>query len=138
VLALLVQKLLVTICNFQGWEMCVTSELKEAAEVRQLKLNKHNFLSTSPFEQLASLSHTYTRFQTDSISFYFVLVPSKDFHLRPVETQHFQRSQPHDLPYRKLDVLIQSLLQDNDGVSLADIIGGSDISAEWGMEHLDL
>ncbi|KAH8819877.1 hypothetical protein F5884DRAFT_28567 [Xylogone sp. PMI_703] len=86
--------------------------------------------------EAGSLSHTYTRFKLTDVSFYFVLVPSKDIHL-PCEPQNFQRSH-HDLPYPKLDVLIQSFLETNDHVSLADAIDGSDVSEAWGIQNLDL
>jgi hypothetical protein len=83
-----------------------------------------------------SLSHTYTRFKSKGVSFYFVLVPSKDIHL-PCEPKNFQRSH-NDLPYPKLDLLIQSFLEMNNHVSLADAIDGSNVSEEWGVENLDL
>jgi hypothetical protein len=37
-----------------------------------------------------------------------------------------------------LDVLIQSFLETNDHVSLADVIDGSDVSEAWGVKNLDL
>ncbi|KAH9207634.1 hypothetical protein DL95DRAFT_527787 [Leptodontidium sp. 2 PMI_412] len=123
----------------RDWEICVPSELKERAEVL-LKSDEYTdvYISLPPWPYLepGSLSHTYTRFKSTGVSFYFVLVPSKDIHL-PRKPQNFQRSH-HDLPYPKLNVLIQSFLETNDHVSLADVIDGSDVSEVWGVKNLDL
>lgn len=127
----------VRIC--QDWEICVPSELKERAEAL-LKSDEYTdvYISLPPWPYLepGSLSHTYTRFKSTGGSFYFVLVPSKDIHL-PCKSQNFQRSH-HDLPYPKLNVFIQSFLETNDHVSLADVIDGSDVSEVWGVKNLDL
>lgn len=82
------------------------------------------------------MAHTYTRFKLIGVTFYFILVPSNEIHL-PWSPQHFQRSH-HGLPYPKLDILIQSFLEINDHVSLADAIDGSNVSEEWGLSHLSL
>jgi hypothetical protein len=127
---------------YQNREICVPSQLKERAEAL-LKSEKYasSYISLPPwpFPSSASLSHTYTRFKAAAVSFYFVLVPSNNIHLPPLDSQIFERSRPHRLPYPKLHVLIQSFLEANDHVSLADaIIDGSDVSEEWGYQNLDL
>ncbi|KAH8766379.1 hypothetical protein F5882DRAFT_413844 [Hyaloscypha sp. PMI_1271] len=121
------------------WEICVPSELKDSAEAllkSENYIDQYISLPPWPFTGLRSLSHTYTRFKSTGVSFYFVLVPSKDIHL-PCEPQNFQRSH-NDLPFPKLNLLIQSFLETNDHVSLADAIDGSNVSEKWGVENLDL
>jgi hypothetical protein len=63
-------------------------------------------------------------------------VPSNDVHLA-CEPSKFQRSL-NGLPYPKLDVLAQSFLDTNDRVSLCDLVDGSNVSEEWGVENLEL
>lgn len=42
------------------------------------------------------------------------------------------------LPYPKLDILIQSLIDTHDGVALCDVVDGTDLTEKWGLENLDL
>jgi hypothetical protein len=42
------------------------------------------------------------------------------------------------IPYPKLEVFAQSLLEMNDEVALADLIDGMNLADEWGLENLDL
>ncbi|KAB5530357.1 hypothetical protein GE09DRAFT_1207093 [Coniochaeta sp. 2T2.1] len=121
------------------WEICVPSTLAQEAEAL-LKSEDHSrdymTLPPWPIPWPGSLAHTYTRFRGRDVDFYFVLVPSDDVHL-PLEPSNLQRSH-HGLPYPRLDVLIQSFLDSNNGNSLGDVVDGSDVSEEWGYEHLDL
>ena len=42
------------------------------------------------------------------------------------------------LPYPKLDVYIQSLIDTHDMVALCDIVDGTDVTEDWGEKNLDL
>ena len=118
-------------CVYQDWEICVPSESKDGAE-ELLKsenyIDDYVSLPPWPFIGPGSLGHTYTRFKSTGVSFYFVLAPSKDVHL-PCEPQNFHPSH-NDLPFPKLNILIQSFLETNDRVSLADVVDGSNVSKE--------
>ena len=46
--------------------------------------------------------------------------------------------QPGGLPYPKLPVYVQSLMDTKTGVDLEDLIDGMDLSEEWGEQNLDL
>lgn len=63
-------------------------------------------------------------------------MPSKDAHLE-CHPSNSQRSL-NGLPYPKLDIFIQSLLDTHDLVALCDVVDGSNVSEEWGNEHLQL
>ncbi|KAH6715940.1 hypothetical protein BKA61DRAFT_720093 [Leptodontidium sp. MPI-SDFR-AT-0119] len=69
--------------------------------------------------------------------FFLLCLGSVEGHSSSPQAQNFQRSH-HDLPYPKLNVLIQSFLETNEHVSLADVIDGSDVSEVWGVKNLDL
>ncbi|KAJ9130082.1 hypothetical protein NKR19_g10045 [Coniochaeta hoffmannii] len=60
-----------------------------------------------------------------------------DVHLALLGPADMQRSH-NGLPYPKLPVLIQSFLEAHDRVSLCDVVDGSDVSDEWGSDHLAL
>lgn len=89
-----------------------------------------------PIPHPSSLSHTYHRFKGKGIHFYFVLVPAHDAHI-PASPFRIQRSL-NGVPYPTLPILMQSLLDMNDDVSLCDCIDGSNVSEEWGLRHLRL
>jgi hypothetical protein len=67
----------------------------------------------------------------------FQLIPSDACHLE-CDPANFRHSLKNGLPYPRLEVLIQSLLDMRDVVALADVVDGADISEEWGVDHLDL
>ena len=50
---------------------------------------------------------------------------------------HIERSR-NGLPYPKLDIFIQSLIDMHDMVALCDVVDGSNVSEEWGLTHLKL
>ncbi|KAI9891987.1 MAG: hypothetical protein M1814_002182 [Vezdaea aestivalis] len=64
------------------------------------------------------------------------LVPSEDCHLNLLP-ENVVRSK-NGLPYPKLNVFIQSLIDTLDRVALNDAIDGSNVDLKWGKENLDL
>lgn len=42
------------------------------------------------------------------------------------------------LPYPKLPIFVQSVMDARDIVNLADVIDGMDLSEKWGIDNLDL
>lgn len=89
-----------------------------------------------PYHQVGSLQHIYPRFKRAGINFRFVLVPEWDVHFK-CHPANFQLSS-NGLPYPKLDILMQSLLDTQDKLSLVDLIDGTDVSEQWGVDHLNL
>ena len=99
--------------------------------------------STEPWQDLApedpspwSLHHTYHRFQWPNTWVSLCIVPSTDAHIDCIAI-NFERSHS-GLPYPKLDVFAQSLLDTNNGVDLADLIDGMDLQVDWGEQNLNL
>lgn len=93
-------------------------------------------VSSQPMPVPGSLRHTYHRFRVRNLYFCFNIVPADDIHLE-LAADKVQRSH-HGVPYPKLHVLIQSFLDTKDMVSLADVVDGSDVTDEWGEQHLNL
>ncbi|KAJ6031328.1 hypothetical protein N7540_002060 [Penicillium herquei] len=121
------------------WELCVPNE-KVGEAVSLLASDsmapKIHAVPPIPIPQPSSLSHTYHRFKGRGVHFYFILVPAYDVHIRSGPFR-IQRSS-NGVPYPTLPVLMQSFLDMNDDVSLCDCIDGSNVSEEWGIQHLRL
>lgn len=79
--------------------------------------------------QVHSLLHTFPRFKLKDVNLWFDLIPSEDCHL-VCEALNFERSTT-GLPYPKLEIFAQSLLDTYNAVALADLIDGMDLSEEW-------
>lgn len=63
-------------------------------------------------------------------------MPSEDCHLdfNPLNIEYSQTG----LPYPKLEIFAQRLLDTYDEVALTDLIDGMNLTEEWGLQHLDL
>ncbi|KAL5903102.1 hypothetical protein ACKVV7_011410 [Pyricularia oryzae] len=116
------------------WEICVPTEQMEQAKL--IFERSADYEPASPImPQPMSLIHTYTRLKRVGIDVRFVLVPSFDMHIE-ITPENIVRSTNY-LPYPKLEVLVQSLLERNDSMNLVDLVDGANLSEEWG-NSLDL
>ena len=78
----------------------------------------------------------YPRFKVVDFALFFVIVPSKDCHIS-CKSSSFELGRT-DLPFPKLDVYIQSLLETGNEVDLEDLIDGMNLTEAWGEDNLDL
>jgi hypothetical protein len=83
-----------------------------------------------------SLLHTFPRFKLKGVDLWFDLIPSEDAHLA-CEPVNFERSRM-GLPYPKLEIFAQSLVDTNSAVRIADLVDGMGLTEEWGSQNLDL
>lgn len=78
--------------------------------------------------QLQSMVHIYLRFKVRGVSCSFILMSSDDYHFdccpSAIERSYLS------LPYPKLEIFAQSLLEIRDLVSLTDLIDGMDLTEE--------
>lgn len=121
------------------WEICIPTELVDkAANLLQSEpyTAQYRLIHPWPHYDPFSLIHTYHRFKSRGIHHYFFLVPSIDMHIvcDPLNITRSLRG----LPYPKLDVFIQSCLDTYNMLQLCDVIGGTNVSEEWGEKNLDL
>lgn len=70
------------------------------------------------------------------VSLWFTIVPSEDCHII-CDASNIEWSQT-GLPYPKLEIFAQSLLDTYNEVALTDLIDGMNLTEEWGLHHLDL
>ncbi|KAK2808359.1 hypothetical protein FQN50_004744 [Emmonsiellopsis sp. PD_5] len=120
------------------WEICVPTDLLEtAAHVFNSEPHNQTYKPCRPKRlHFASLYHTFPRFKIRGVDLYFVLIPDDDAYIHCIPS-NIERSQT-GLPYPKLPMFAQSLLETDDEVALTDLVDGMDLSEEWGRENLDL
>lgn len=82
------------------------------------------------------LFHTFPLFKLKGSVAWIQLVPSSDCHFECTPS-NFERSHK-GLPYARLDIFAQSLLDTYDLIDLVDLVDGMDLSLEWGIENLQL
>ena len=63
-------------------------------------------------------------------------MPARDCHI-PCAPHYFERSRS-GLPYPRLEVFAQSLIDTKSLCDLEDLIDGMDLTEKWGQDHLDL
>jgi hypothetical protein len=104
-------------------------------------------LKTEPYDQIyesweplppypGSLLHIFPRFKLKGVSLLFDIISSQDCHL-DCEPSKFEWSYM-GIPYPKLEVFTQSLLDTYNLVALTDLVDGMDLTEEWGLAHLDM
>ncbi|KAK2764909.1 hypothetical protein FQN54_008606 [Arachnomyces sp. PD_36] len=120
------------------WEICVPTDMvaKTAAIFKSEPYTQ--FYETCPpgHVQPFSLLHTFPRFKVKETLLRFAIVPSEDCHLT-CKPSNIERSQT-GLPYPKLEIFAQSLLETYNEVALTDLIDGMNLTEEWGLRYLDL
>ncbi|KAH6717576.1 hypothetical protein BKA61DRAFT_598006 [Leptodontidium sp. MPI-SDFR-AT-0119] len=122
----------------RDWQIGVPAHLFVYASSLLLSPPHANtYITAPPYAiQPKSLMHTYPRYKCDGLNLFFQILPSSDFHF-DCEPPNFVRSS-NSLPYPKLGVFIQSLIDTHDRVALCDVVDGTDITEKWGLENLDL
>ncbi len=127
-------------------EFCVPSEsLVAANEIFVTGLAKDDYTAwRGPRPELErqlsqSLYHTFPRYRLnhDGPLFDFCLVPSDDWRFECV-FDNFEYSAQKRIPYPKLHLFAQSLLERQDFNDLQDLVDGMDLTEEWGENNLNL
>ncbi|KAL9089054.1 MAG: hypothetical protein Q9165_005867 [Trypethelium subeluteriae] len=124
--------------QLQDWEVCVPTDLHDRAKAIFRTEFKSGIYDPFPpgHVQVGSLHHTFPRFKLRGVGFWFLLIPSEDCHFE-CKSPNLERSKS-GLPYPKLDVFAQSLLDMDDRVNLTDLVDGMDLSEEWSLQNLVL
>jgi hypothetical protein len=125
--------------SLQGWDICVPTKQLEAA-ISFLRGKSYSAINTEvppPPNLGLSLFDTYPRFKCIGFKeLFFHVVPARATNLR-CHPSSFERSRT-GLPYSKLHISIQSVIDTRDSVALADAIDGMNLSEEWRIDNLDL
>lgn len=82
------------------------------------------------------LDHHYPRFKFVGLRLFFIILPSKSYHLE-VKPENIEFG-PMGIPYPTLPAYAQSLLDGGNAVDLEDLVDGMNLTREWGEENLDL
>jgi hypothetical protein len=113
-----------------------TEQLGKAAELIRLHPEIYAPSPPSPMIRIGGMAHLYPRFKCVGIALFFTLTTSQECHI-PCSTQNVERSDT-SLPYPKLHIYAQSLLDGKNLVDLEDLVDGMNLSMEWGEQNLQL
>ncbi len=80
------------------------------------------------------MEHLFPRFKLIGVAVFFVLMSSEACHI-PCTFEYLEHSK-NQIPYPKLHVFAQSLLDTRNFVDLDDLIDGMDLTLEWGEANL--
>ena len=117
----------------QTWEICVPTE---QLEIATSIVRSHNYAEAAWMYMYYSLLQIFPRFKCEGMNLFFCIVSSKSCHMECNAT-NFERSKM-GLPYPRLEVFTQSLLDTGNHSSLTDLVDGMNLSEDWGKEALDL
>ncbi|KAI1397658.1 hypothetical protein F4819DRAFT_503173 [Hypoxylon fuscum] len=116
------------------WEICVPDDCFERASAISTSELYEPWIKIPP--QLRSLKHTYPRFTLKGVNFFFSIVPAFEYFVK-WKPANLERSKMN-IPFPKLKLLAQSLLDTQRQLDLTNLVYGMDLSEEWGEDHLDL
>ncbi|KDB22725.1 hypothetical protein H109_05391 [Trichophyton interdigitale MR816] len=123
--------------NARDRVLCVPdAQLEKAVEIFT---SNHYILEPSapfPHRRPGSLDHRYPRFKAVSRTDFWLLLPASYCHFI-CEPENIEWSQGR-LPYPRLHIYAQSLIDTKNRSDLSALVDGMDLSEEWGIEHLDL
>lgn len=86
--------------------------------------------------RLGGLEFTFPRFKYVGVALFFIIISAQDYHI-PCEPTNFELGQT-GIPFPKLNIYAQSLLDSGNLVDLDDLIDGMNLTREWGEGNLDL
>lgn len=117
--------------------MCVpTEQLEAAAQLFRAKPENFEPFRPSALSRPEGMEHLFPRFKFVGLRLFFILMSSQACHL-PCGPENIEYSHM-GLPYPKLPIYAQSLLDTINFVDLEDLIDGMNLTLDWGMENLDL
>lgn len=112
------------------------SEKLDQAAYEMRKNDKVVPFEPSALKGVFSVDHLFPRFKFVGISCFFVILSSQATHITcaPENVEYGQ----YGVPYPKLHVFTQSLLETNNEVDLAELVDGMNLSLDWGEANLNL
>ncbi|KAK4098370.1 hypothetical protein N658DRAFT_561083 [Parathielavia hyrcaniae] len=120
------------------WEICVpTDSFDRATELLASPPLNDKYEVWHPVPPVpGSLQHTYPHYTLKGVNFFFILLPTFDCLLSPSPDQC--ECSASGIPYPKLELFAQSLLDLQEYADLADLVDGMDLDEAWGETHLQL
>jgi hypothetical protein len=123
--------------DIQDWVLCVpTEEVTRAAAILRSHDSVYAPFGPSAVKALEGMHYLFPRFKVQGIALFFVITSAQECHI-PCRPENFERSKT-GIPYPKLSVYAQSLLDTNNLVDLDDLIDGMNLSVDWGIDNLQL
>ncbi|ERF72001.1 hypothetical protein EPUS_09367 [Endocarpon pusillum Z07020] len=89
------------------------------------------------FHGCEGMEHQYPRFKFVGLALFFILMTSQAWRHLPCTPENIEYSHT-GLPYPKLDIFAQSLLDTWTLVDLDHLVDGMNLTLEWGEANLNL
>ncbi|KAF2762184.1 hypothetical protein EJ05DRAFT_535444 [Pseudovirgaria hyperparasitica] len=119
------------------WIFCIPTEhVESASQLIRERTNDYEPFRHPDTQRVYSLDHFFPRFKIRGHSVFFTFMSSQALNI-PCTPENVEFS-PNGIPYPKLHVYTQSLIDTYNVVDLVDLIDGMDLSIEWGKAHLNL
>jgi len=116
---------------------CVlTEQLEKATSILRSREEEYVSFRPSAMKALEGMHHLYPRFKCVGLALFFVLTTSQECHVL-CSPENFERSST-GMPYPKLSVYAQTLLDTYNRVDLDDLVDGMNLSIDWGEKNLNL
>jgi hypothetical protein len=117
--------------------MCVpTDQLESAAALYRDKPDTFEPFQPSALSRDQGMEHLFPRFKFEGLRLFFILMSAQAWHI-PCRPENIEYSST-GLPYPKLPIFAQSLLDTRNFVDLEDLVDGMNLTLNWGIENLDL
>lgn len=119
------------------WELCVPDRFfeKATAMFTSAPLNEKYYPWPKILPQPGTNIHTYPRFTLKGVNFFFYISPAFE-HRIDCDPQKCESSKL-GVPYPKLEVFVQSLLETQRWLDLQNVVDGMNLTEEWGHDHLE-
>ncbi|KAH9874916.1 hypothetical protein J1614_004404 [Plenodomus biglobosus] len=119
------------------WLICVpTEQLDAAAQLFRDKPEQFEPFQPSAMKRAMGIEDYFPRFKFVGLRLFFILMSSQA-HDIPCKPENIEYSQM-GLPYPKLPIYAQSLLDTRNFIDLVDLIDGMNLTRKWGEENLNL
>lgn len=117
--------------------MCIpTDQLDAAAQLFRDKPEQFEPFRPSAMKRAMGIEDYFPRFKFVGLRLFFILMFSQAHNI-PCKAENIEYNQM-GLPYPKLHIYAQSLLDTRNFVDLEDLIDGMNLTLEWGKENLNL
>lgn len=117
--------------------MCIPAEqLDAAAQLFRDKPKEFEPIGPSAMKRATGIEDDFPRFKYVDLRLFFILMTSQAHNI-DCKAENFEYSQM-ELPYPKIPIYAQSLLDTRNFVDLDDLIDGMNLTLVWGEKNLNL
>lgn len=122
---------------WQEWIFCIPTEhVETACQLICERPDDYEPFRHPDTQRVGSLDHFFPRFKIRNHGVFFTFMSAQALNI-PCAPENIEFSQ-NGIPYPKLHIYAQSLIDTYNMVDLVDLIDGMDLNFEWGQRNLNL